>query len=384
MTNHPGKPQRCRPGISAIPLNVPERRDLAEHPVAVRLRRAGQVLREPPRLAERVLARRWIDDAWCLRVGHRGAIAERPHVVGALDAERLVHDDATALVERNVELGEKRARAHAGRPDERSRRDAHTVREHCLAAVVGLERRADVDLDAATLQPPRGVLPETARDLGEDLRGGVDEHPALWFLAESGVRAKRGMRHVVQLRERLDARVAGADEDEPELGGVVRVDRRALELQQDAVAERDRVSEVLEAHPVLREPGHGEHARPSPRARRRAARIRSRSVRRASRRRPILRVAIVARDVAEDELGVRAHLPERHDDVARLERPRRRLGEERRVQHEVLARDDRRAMALQQSRDVASGEAAAEDQGSAACFASLHGSCLPRWRIRSR
>ena len=57
-----------------------------------------------------------------------------------------------------------------------------TVREHCLAAVVGLERRADVDLDASTLQPARRVLPETARDLGEDLRGGVDEHPALGHL----------------------------------------------------------------------------------------------------------------------------------------------------------------------------------------------------------
>ena len=159
------------------------------------------------------------------------------------------------------ELGEKRARAHAGRPDERSRRDANTVREDCLAAVVGLEGRADVDLDAATLQPPRGVLAEPARDLGEDLRRGVDEHPALGSLTERGVRAKRGLRHVVQLRERLDARVAGADEDEPELGRVVRVDRRALELEEDAVAQGDRVGEVLEAHPVLGEAGHGEHAR---------------------------------------------------------------------------------------------------------------------------
>ena len=36
---------------------------------------------------------------------------------------------------------------------------------------------------------------------------------------------------------------------------------------------------------------------------------------------------IVARDVAEQELGMRAHLAERHDDVARLERSRRRLRE---------------------------------------------------------
>ena len=32
----------------------------------------------------------------------------------------------------------------------------------------------------------------------------------------------------------------------------------------DVSLERDRVSEVLEAHPVFREPGHGEHTRPCP------------------------------------------------------------------------------------------------------------------------
>ena len=43
---------------------------------------------------------------------------------------------------------------------------------------------------------------------------------------------------------------------------------------------------------------------------------------------------------------MRAHLAQRHDHVARLERPRRRLGQERRVEHEVLERDDRRAASL--------------------------------------
>jgi hypothetical protein len=38
------------------------------------------------------------------------------------------------------------------------------------------------------------------------------------------------MHEVVQLGERLDARVAGAHEDEPELGRIVRMDRGALEL----------------------------------------------------------------------------------------------------------------------------------------------------------
>jgi hypothetical protein len=48
---------------------------------------------------------------------------------------------------------------------------------------------------------------------------------------------------------------------------------------------------------------------------------------------------------------VRAHLPQRHDDVPRLERPRSRLGQHRRVEHEVLGRRDRRAALAEQACD---------------------------------
>ena len=185
------------------------------------------------------------------------------------------------------------------------------------------------------------------------------------------------MCHVVELGERLDARVAGADEDEAELGRVVRMDRRALELEEYAVSQRDRVGEILEADAVL------EQTRNRERARRRSE----------GDDEPLVAdlelagerldahdasLAIELADVAEHELCVRAHLPKRHDDVARLERSRRGLGQERRVEHEVLERDDRRAAPLQQARDVAPGEPSAEDERSAACLASLHGSCLPR------
>ena len=161
------------------------------------------------------------------------------------------------------------------------------------------------------------------------------------------------------------------------------MDRRALELEEDAVAQGDRVGEVLEAHPVLREAGHREHTGPS------AEGDHEPLVADLERSGEGLdddrsRGPIVARDVAEQELRVRAHFTERYDDVARLERPRGRLREQRRVQHEVLLRDDRRAVALQQPGDVAPGEAAAENEGATACLASLHGSCLPRWRARSQ
>ena len=178
-----------------------------------------------------------------------------------LDPERLVDDDAAALVERNVELGEKRARAHAGGPDERSRRDAHTVREDRLA-----RRRTDSRVVPTWISTPRrssrrAAYSPSRRGISGRIFGAASTSTQRWGrLAQRRVRAERGLRHVVQLRQRLDPRVAGADEDEAELGRIVRVDRRALELQEDVVAERDRVGEVLEAHPVLGETRDGEDA----------------------------------------------------------------------------------------------------------------------------
>ncbi len=191
------------------------------------------------------------------------------------------------------------------------------------------------------------------------------------------------MRHVVELRERFDSRVTGADEHEPELRWVVGMDRRALELQQDLIAERDRIGKVLEPGAMLDQAGNREHAC------RRAEGDDELLVADLERSRErvdgdVPALAIECRDVAEHELGVRAHLPERDHDVPWFERPGRGLGEERRVEHRALAGDDRRAAALQKPRDVASGEAAAEDERSPTCLATLHGSCLPRWPYRSR
>ena len=65
---------------------------------------------------------------------------------------------------------------------------------------------------------------------------------------------------------------------------------------------------------------------------------------------------------AEHEVGVRAHLAKRDDDVARLERARRRFGQERRVQHRVLRRDDRRPALAEEACHIGAGEAAAEHE----------------------
>jgi hypothetical protein len=149
------------------------------------------------------------------------------------------------------------------------------------------------------------------------------------------------------------------------------------------VAERDRVREVLEAHAVFSESRHGKAScgRAEGDDEVLVGDLELSRERLHDDRLPLL---IVADDAAEDELRVRAHLTERNDDVSRLERPRCGLGQEWRVEHEVLVRDDGRATPLQQAGDVASGEASAENERAAACLASLHGSCLPRWRTRLR
>jgi hypothetical protein len=159
--------------------------------------------------------------------------------------------------------------AHARRPDEGVRLEATTVGEDEAVLFDGLERRPDADVDPAPSELPGGVLAEPGRDLGKDRRGGVDEHPALPRCPEARVVAQRVAHEVGELGERLDARVACADEDEGEVAlGARRVERRVgrLELAQDVVAQVDRVGEVLEAEAVLGEPGIGSVRGTEPRA----------------------------------------------------------------------------------------------------------------------
>ena len=231
-----------------------------------------------------------------------------------------------------------------------------------------------MDLDPAPAELLRRVLPEARRDLGQDLRRRVDEHPAQSRALELRVVAQRVADEVGELGERLDARVARSDEDEREvrLGALaVVLGRGRLEPAQHVVAEVDRVGEVLEAEPVLGETG--DRQRPRERAEREdgplvvdGERLRTGL----DRGDALLRVE--RREPAEEQLGVRAHHPQRHDDVARLERARGGLGQHRRVEHEVLLADDRRAALAEQAGDVRAGEAAAEDERAASRVPRLY------------
>src|SRR5262249_49202537 len=135
-------------------LVPPERRDLAEHAVLVRVPRAGQVLREPPRLPQRVLARRRVVLPGCRGVRNTGAVAERPNVVDSFHLQRRLDLDPPALVERQAEALVHRVRTYAGRPNYGARQDAVTVGENCRVRLDRLERRADSDVDAATCELP--------------------------------------------------------------------------------------------------------------------------------------------------------------------------------------------------------------------------------------
>ncbi len=197
---HPpaGKAAEAKAEDIGDPLVAPERRHLAEHPVAIRLGRPRQVLREPSRLAQRVLGGRRVGLARRRLVRHCGAVPERPHVLASLDPEIAVDADPSALVQRQAELREQRVRAHARRPDERVRLDPLAVREGRAARVDGLERRRDADVDAASPQFLRGVLAEARRDLGQDRRCGVRRAPSVTapsaVVDRSGARRARGRR----------------------------------------------------------------------------------------------------------------------------------------------------------------------------------------------
>ena len=183
-----------------------------------------------------------------------------------------------------------------------------------------------------------------------------------------------GVSHEVgQLGQGLDACVAGADEDECQLGfGAVSVplhDGR-LEPSQDVVAEMDRVRKILEAEAVLGQAGNRQAARDRAEGQDGLLVVdlegaglsldRGRVASRIERRQP-----------TEEELCMWAHQAERHDDVTRFERARGCLGQERREEHEVLEAHDRRATLAEEPCDVRAGEAAAEDEGAASGVPAL-------------
>jgi hypothetical protein len=176
------------------------------------------------------------------------------------------------------------------------------------------------------------------------------------------VAAQRARRELLQLGDRLHARVAGAGEHERQPPRRV-LGRRVgeLDLAHHAVAQPDRVGQVLEPGRVLAQPRHVRHPRD------RAERdhqllvldLEVAGLRHHAHDAP---VGIDRYRAAEQEIGVRRHRAQRHRDVAWLDAARGRLRQQRRVEHEVRRVDDRGAAAAEASRDVAAGKAAAQHE----------------------
>ena len=91
--------------------------------------RIGDVAPHDAPLADRVLRGRRAGHALARRIGHRGAVADRPDVLEARDLQAAVGVDPALLVERQAEPCDDRMRLDARSPDERARRHDLAVAE---------------------------------------------------------------------------------------------------------------------------------------------------------------------------------------------------------------------------------------------------------------
>jgi hypothetical protein len=83
------------------------------------------------------------------------------------------------LVERQAEPFVHRVRADAGSPDDGARGEPAAVGEGRGVGLDGLEGCGNANVDAASGELARRVVAERDRDLGQDLRGGIDQYPML-------------------------------------------------------------------------------------------------------------------------------------------------------------------------------------------------------------
>ncbi len=287
-----------------------------------------------------------------VRVRHAGAVAGRPDPGqgAAVRSDRLQGGQAADPadgVQREVGVAQQRGRPDACRPDQGAGAEAAAVGQCDDPADGGLQGGAQPDVDTAFAQLAEGVSGEFGRLLGEDPVGRLDQHPAQVLGADVVVAAYGGADHVLQFRERADARVAGADEDEGERGLAQR--RVAggggeVQLLQDVVAQGHRLADGGEAEAVLGEAGHRGRTGDRPRGHHQdvvgefdrcgwfagAGGVGQRAA-----------GGVFDRgDPGGEHPAVRQHPAQRDDDVSGVDRAGRDLGEQRVVREVGLGLDD--------------------------------------------
>ena len=369
--NHAGKPRNRTTGVDTtalcLPMSTKTPRVLYRNGRAWPCPSADcDVVSHEAALAQRVLSRRRCRAcALRRRVGHGGGVADRPDVLVALDPQRRLDLDPAARTERETELADERRRRHPGRPDEGPRRDSLARRERRRVLLDRFELRAGADLDPAAAQLGGREVGELGADLGHDAVERLDEDPARPVDPAARIAVDHVRDHVLELGDPLDAGVARADEDERQvLAPPLRVVERLgdLEVEQHAVAQRDRLGEGLESDPVLGEARNRQRARDGPEGEHElvVAGVRLAAVERAPAE--LVQRRVEAEQAPELDVGPVELLTQRNDDVARLERAGSGAREERRVEEEVCVAHDRdaRAVAREDALEPASGVEPAE------------------------
>ena len=323
-------------------------------------------------------------------VARLGTAAQSPSdqtSLAAHDAQQLVDLDAAAVVDRQAERAQ-RAGWRPRRPSRRrsrsrsgGRRRARRPRRRPTPA------RCRADLDAAPAQRALGEARQAVGRLAQDALAPSTSTQRGLTWARRGWLAQRVLGHLRDLGDRLDAGEAGAGDDEGQPPRAARVGRGVgeLDLAQDVVAQADRVAEVLQAEGVLAQ------ARDGRRAGHRSERDDELLV--GDRDAAGLGLHLddaplgIERDGAAEHAGRRAgHMVRSGTTTWRGSMlPGGRLGQQRRVEHEVGRVDDRRAAAAELAGDVGAGEAAAEHEHAAARRRVRGGVRRPSpWELDSR
>jgi hypothetical protein len=212
-----------------------------------------------------------------------------------------------------------------------------------------LQRGAKTDVDAAPTQFAQRVLGETEVDLGQHAVGRLDQHPAHPMEPRPRVPLHRLGGKVLKLGQRLEPCVAATDEDIGEqlvaASGVLGV-VGPLQRLDDVVAQPDRVGEALESDRVPVQAGDRQHA--GDRAERQQQGVVADLVDLALVVADLNRVRgrIVGGERTEAQIGSAQDVAQRGHHVARLQRPGRRLGQERRVEQEIDVVDQHQARRL--------------------------------------
>jgi hypothetical protein len=303
-------------------------------------------------LPRRVLGGRWREAS--VRRGDDGAIAERPHVVHALDGEHRVDLDAAVLVLRQVQCNGERVRGRGHRRHERLGLDDGAVAQDRRFPRRSLQTSIQQDLHAA---PPQNALRERRElffHLRQDAVLGVHQNDADLAGIDPAVVARHLAHEVVEFRADLDTGEPPACDDEREQPfpetAVLLLDGRFLERTNEVIAQVEGVGQVLEREGVLGQPPQAAKVGDGPERQDQvivAEHVRMGMEPGARRDRPPCEVH--GFHFADVQLRLRKKSPQRAHDVEQADRARDDFGQER-LEDEVVFfadEDDLEVVALQ-------------------------------------